>query len=47
MKNVIGAKCTICGKMIEATPDITVCPHGRPVAMVLSHAHIDGQFKRS
>ena len=26
MKNVIGAKCTICGKMIEATPDITVCP---------------------
>ena len=27
MKNVIGAKCTICGKMIEATPDITVCPN--------------------
>ena len=27
MKNVIGAKCTICGMMIEATPDITVCPN--------------------
>lgn len=27
-------------------PDITVCPHGRPVAMVLSHANIDRQFKR-
>ncbi len=28
-------------------PDITVCPHGRPVAMTLSHANIDRQFRRS
>ena len=34
-------------KKLMALPDITVCPHGRPVAMVLSHAHIDRQFKRS
>ena len=33
------------GKLM-ALPDITVCPHGRPVAMVLSHANIDRQFKR-
>lgn len=33
------------GKLMEL-PDITVCPHGRPVAMVLSHATIDRQFKR-
>ncbi len=33
------------GKLMEL-PDITVCPHGRPVAMVLSHAAIDRQFKR-
>ena len=32
---------------LMALPDITVCPHGRPVAMVLSHANIDHQFKRS
>ncbi|MBE6604274.1 MAG: DNA mismatch repair endonuclease MutL [Ruminococcaceae bacterium] len=31
---------------LMALPDITVCPHGRPVAMVLSHANIDRQFKR-
>ncbi|MBR2464752.1 MAG: DNA mismatch repair endonuclease MutL [Clostridia bacterium] len=34
-------------KKLMALPDITVCPHGRPVAMVLSHAQIDRQFKRS
>ncbi len=33
-------------KKLMALPDITVCPHGRPVAMVLSHANIDHQFKR-
>ncbi|MBQ9802452.1 MAG: DNA mismatch repair endonuclease MutL [Clostridia bacterium] len=32
-------------KLMELS-DITVCPHGRPVAMVLSHANIDRQFKR-
>ena len=26
MKNVLGARCTLCGHMIPATPDITVCP---------------------
>lgn len=31
---------------LMALPDITVCPHGRPVAMVLTHANIDSQFKR-
>ena len=33
------------GKLMEL-PDITVCPHGRPVAMLLSHTAIDHQFKR-
>ncbi|MBR7111635.1 MAG: DNA mismatch repair endonuclease MutL [Clostridia bacterium] len=33
-------------KKLMDLPDITVCPHGRPVAMVLSHAQIDRQFKR-
>lgn len=28
-------------------PDITVCPHGRPVAMQMSKQHIDHQFERS
>ena len=27
-------------------PDITVCPHGRPVAMVLSKKNIERQFGR-
>ncbi len=27
-------------------PDITVCPHGRPVAMELSHRTLDKQFDR-
>jgi len=31
---------------LMALPDITVCPHGRPVAMVLTHANINHQFKR-
>jgi DNA mismatch repair protein MutL len=34
-------------RQMMALPDVTVCPHGRPVAMVLSHRHIDNQFKRS
>ena len=28
-------------------PDITVCPHGRPVAMELSKKNLDGQFERT
>ena len=36
----------LCKKLMEL-PDITVCPHGRPVAMELSHAAIDHQFKRT
>ena len=28
-------------------PDITVCPHGRPVAMQMSKKSIDSQFERS
>ena len=28
-------------------PDITVCPHGRPVAMQMSKPYIDHQFERS
>ncbi len=36
----------LCAKLF-ALPDITVCPHGRPVAMTLSHANIDRQFSRS
>ena len=32
---------------LMALPDITVCPHGRPVAMLLSHKQIDHQFRRS
>ena len=28
-------------------PDITFCPHGRPVAMELSKKKIDHQFERS
>ncbi len=27
-------------------PDITFCPHGRPVAMIMSHHNIDKQFER-
>ena len=36
----------ICDKLMRI-PDITVCPHGRPVAMTLSRANLDRQFKRS
>ena len=32
-------------KLMEI-PDITVCPHGRPVAMELSKKALDGQFER-
>ncbi len=28
-------------------PDITVCPHGRPVAVELTHKNLDRQFERS
>ncbi|MBE6702823.1 MAG: DNA mismatch repair endonuclease MutL [Ruminococcaceae bacterium] len=34
-------------EQLQRLPDITVCPHGRPVAMELTHAYIDHQFKRS
>jgi DNA mismatch repair protein MutL len=34
-------------EQLQKLPDITVCPHGRPVAMELTHAYIDRQFKRS
>ena len=34
------------GKLIEL-PDITFCPHGRPVAMELSKKKIDHQFERN
>ena len=33
-------------KMMEL-PDITFCPHGRPVAMEMKKASIDRQFKRT
>ena len=33
-------------KLMEL-PDITVCPHGRPVAMELSKKALDGQFERT
>ena len=33
-------------KLMEI-PDITVCPHGRPVAMELSKKALDGQFERT
>ena len=31
---------------LMALPDITVCPHGRPVAMEMKKRHIDHQFER-
>ena len=34
------------GKLMEL-PDITVCPHGRPVAMELTKSRIDHQFERT
>ena len=33
-------------KLMEL-PDITVCPHGRPVAMELTKSRIDHQFERT
>ena len=33
-------------KLMEL-PDITVCPHGRPVAMELTKKYIDRQFLRT
>ena len=33
-------------KKLMELPDITFCPHGRPVAMELTHKSIDGQFDR-
>lgn len=35
----------IVDKLMELS-DITVCPHGRPVAMELSHKQLDKQFER-
>ncbi|MBR7182321.1 MAG: DNA mismatch repair endonuclease MutL [Clostridia bacterium] len=35
----------LCNKLSQME-DITVCPHGRPIAMVLSHSAIDRQFGR-
>ncbi len=32
---------------LKNIPDITVCPHGRPVAMELSKKNIDRQFERT
>ena len=34
------------GKLMEI-PDITFCPHGRPVALELSHHTLDKQFDRT
>lgn len=34
-------------EQLQKIPDITVCPHGRPVAMEMTHTYIDHQFKRS
>lgn len=34
-------------KKLMEIPDITVCPHGRPVAMELSHKTLDRQFERT
>ncbi len=36
----------IVAKLMEI-PDITVCPHGRPVAMELSKKNLDRQFERT
>ncbi len=36
----------IVSKLMEL-PDITVCPHGRPVAMELSKKNLDRQFERT
>ena len=33
-------------KRILAIPDITVCPHGRPVAYKLTKRELDRQFDR-
>ena len=32
---------------LMSIPDITVCPHGRPVAMELSKSTLDKQFERT
>ena len=34
-------------RQLMALPDITVCPHGRPVAMEVSKQYLDHQFERS
>ena len=36
----------VCDQLMRI-PDITVCPHGRPVAMTLSRSNLDRQFKRT
>lgn len=36
----------LCAQLMKL-PDITVCPHGRPVALVLTHAALDRHFGRT
>lgn len=31
---------------VLALPDITVCPHGRPIAVEMTHSYLDRQFER-
>ena len=33
-------------RQVLSFPDITVCPHGRPIAIIMSHADLDKQFNR-
>lgn len=33
-------------RQVLRMPDITVCPHGRPIAAELTHAYLDRQFER-
>ena len=35
----------IVDKLMEL-PDVTFCPHGRPVAMEMKHRQLDKQFER-
>ncbi len=33
-------------EQVMSLPDITVCPHGRPIAIELTHSYLDRQFER-
>ncbi len=33
-------------EQVLCLPDITVCPHGRPIAIELTHSYLDRQFER-